>query len=242
MHQVYQILKERLRSVEDFKPDRILDSCKYIRLARKLHYKNYRLLFYKDIKPWGLLGSFSTFQSRFFSESGCTLGVFNELNGNLASIIWRATNSKEFMNYSLAYTIYGFDLIDPDFTYGTPLLITEGIYDCDVIRQIYPNSVATLTSSVTVNMAKVLRFMTDKFIIAYDADNAGIQGFDKALKRLGNKDGTNVKKLPIYLGDNDIGNMEELVDKSPTEYKKRYDYYTHIIEEVKNDTSNSIYL
>lgn len=242
MHQVYQILKERLKCVEDYKPDRILDECKYIRLARKLHYKNYKLLFYKDIKPWGLAGSFSTYQSQFFANSGCTLGIFNELNGNLASIVWRATNDKDFMNYCMAYTVYGFDMIDPNFKYGDTIVLTEGIYDADVLRQIYPNVLATLTSSVTVNMAEVLRLMTDKFIIAYDADNAGIQGFDKALKRLSNDRDDNIKKLPIYPGDKDIGEMEEKIDIAPTEYQKRYDFYTQKLNEVMNDTSGMLYL
>lgn len=242
MHEVYSILKQKMKSVEDFKPDAILDSCKYIRLARRHHYKNYRLLFYKDIKPWGLMGSFSYYQANFFSKSGCTLGIFNELNGNLISIIWRATNDKEFMNYSLQYTLYGYDMISPDFKYGDWLVLVEGPYDADVLRQVYPNVVATLTSSVTVNMAEILKVLTDKFIVAYDSDNAGNTGYEKAVKRLGNEQGDNIKKLPVFPGDKDIGVMEEKLDKSPQEFQVRYNFYKQTIDELINDTSGMIYL
>ena len=242
MHQIYQIFKERLKPVEYYKPDSILDQCKYVRLARRHHYTNYRLLFYKDIKPWGLLGSFSTYQAQFFADSGATLGLFNELNGNLISIIWRKTNEKDFMNYSLQHTLYGYDLIDPNFQYGMPLVLVEGIYDCDVLRQIYPNVVATLTSMVTVHMAEVLKLMTDRFIVAYDSDNAGNKGFEQALRRLGNVEGDNVKKLPIFPGDKDIGVMEEKLDKSPTEFQIRYEFYKQKLDEIINDKSGMIYL
>ena len=242
MHEIYQIFNERLKCVEDYAPDSILDQCKYVRLARRHHYKNYRLLFYKDIKPWGLLGSFSTYQAQFFADSGCTLGVFNTLNGIPTSIVWRATNAKEFMNYSLVYSVYGFDLIDPNFKFGDWMVLTEGIYDADVLRQIYPNVIATLTSSVTVHMAEVLKLMTDRFIIAYDSDKAGNSGFEKAFKRLGNAEGDNVKKLPIFPGDKDIGEMEEKLEKSPTEFAIRYEFYKQKLDEVMNDTSGMIYL
>ena len=146
------------------------------------------------------------------------------------------------MNYSLQHTIYGYDLIDPNFCHGQYLILTEGIYDCDVLRQIYPNVVATLTSMVTVHMAEVLKLMTDHFIVAYDSDNAGNRGFEQALRRLGNVEGDNVKKLPIFPGDKDIGVMEEKLDKSPTEFQIRYEYYKQKIDEIMNDKSGMIYL
>lgn len=246
MSTIYDIFKKKLKPVEEYKPDRVLDECKYIRLARRHHYSNYRLLLYKDLKPWGLLGSFSTFQSQFFADSGATIGVFNELNGNLISIVWRATNAKEFLNYSLMYTIYGYDLISPDFKFSDPLILTEGIYDADVLRQVYPNVMATLTSSVTVGMAEVLRLMTDKFIVAYDSDKAGNAGFEKAFMRLSNNEGTNVKKLPIYPGDKDVGVMEEKLESSEYEFQLRRQYYKEKIEELTEElnfgNSQSIYL
>ena len=142
--------------------------------------------------------------------------------------------------------MYGYDLISPDFKFHDPLILTEGIYDADVLRQVYPNVMATLTSSVTVGMAEVLKTMTDNFIVAYDADKAGNSGFEKAFMRLSNVDGTNVKKLPIFPGDKDVGVMEEKLESSEYEFQLRYQYYKEKIEELteelKSGDSQSIYL
>jgi hypothetical protein len=241
METVYQILEQNMKPVEYYKPDSVLDSCKYIRLARKYHYINYKLIFYKDIRPWGLGGSFSTYQSQFFADAGCTIGVFNTLNSKLTSIIFRATNSKDFMNYCKTYTFYGYDLIDPNFKYGDWLVITEGIYDADVLRPLYPNVVATLTSSVTIMMAEVLKLMTNRFIIAYDSDEAGASGFDKAFQRL-SRDGGIVKRLPVFLGDKDIGSMEEIEESNPSGYSTRWNYYKSTLKNIMSDSTEMLYL
>ena len=46
---VFDIFSEKLRPVTTYKEDHIIDGCKYVRLARRLNYTNYKLLFYKDI-------------------------------------------------------------------------------------------------------------------------------------------------------------------------------------------------
>lgn len=140
------------------------------------------------------------------------------------------------MDYSLTYSLYGFDMINPDFKYGDYLILTEGIYDADSLRRIFPNVVAMLTSNITIMQAAILKTMTDKFIIAFDADNAGESGFETALKRLG----TDIKKLRIFGSDKDLGVMEEIKNYDPEGFKERGEYYKQEIEECMTDIGFSL--
>lgn len=242
LKQVYNILNNNMRIIDTINPDRILDESKYVRLARKCHYQNYKLILYSNIKEWGLGGSFSTYQHQFFADAGAAIGIFNTLNSKVISMVFRATNAKEFLNHSLFYNLYGFDLIDPNFQYGQPIVLTEGIYDADVLRQIYPNVMATLTSSITMMMAETLSLMTDHIIVAFDADDAGISGFDKVYKRMTRLNPNCViKKLPVFPGDKDVGTMEEKIGNQQ-EYSIRWKYYQEKLTEIMSDDSDAIYL
>ena len=142
--------------------------------------------------------------------------------------MFRSLDKKEFMDYSYFYSLYGYDMMDSNFKYGDYLIVTEGLYDADTIRQIYPNVVATQTSNITLLQRDILLSMTDRFILGFDADDAGENGFKKALQRLG----TDIKKLPIYGSDKDIGVMEEVKSNS-FEYNLRKEFYTKAISECK---------
>lgn len=225
--EVMRILSENLTPVCERDYDKVLDSSKYVRIARDYQYKNYKMCSWKDIQRLGLEDSFTTYQKQFFADAGATVAIFNELNGKLLSVVFRAVSSKDFMDYSLSYSIYGYDMIDPNFKYGDYLIITEGIYDADSLRRVYPNTIATLTSNITLMQSEVLKTMTDKFIIAFDSDKAGESGFSAALKRLG----TDIKKLKIYPGDKDPGVLEEKKKIDVVGYNERVSYYKEEIED-----------
>ena len=226
--EVIQILYEKTVPVIEKEYDRVLDSSKYVRLARDYHYTNYRFLRYQDLSDWGLLSSFSPYQRHFISSSGAVLAIFNSLNKKPVSIVFRSLDKKEFMDYSYIYSVYGYDMMDSNFKYGDYLIVTEGLYDADTIRQIYPNVVATQTSNITLLQKDILLSMTDKFILGFDADDAGENGFKKALQRLG----TDIKKLPIYGSDKDLGVMEEVKNNS-FEFKLRREFYIKALEECR---------
>ena len=234
--EVMKILSDNLIPVCDRAYDKILDSSKYTRIARDYGYKNYKLCFWADVKKLGLEDSFTTYQKQFFQEAGATIAIFNEINGKLVSVVFRAVQDKAFMDFSLTYSLYGYDLIDPDFKYGDYLVLTEGIYDADTLRRIYPNVVAMLTSNITIMQAAILKTMTDKFIIAFDADNAGDSGFNAALKRLG----TNIKKLKIFNGDKDLGVMEEVKLSNPEGFMERDSYYRAELDDCINSDGFSL--
>lgn len=226
LEQVFQILYDNLPSVKDKDYDTVLDSSKYVRLARDYDYANYKLCTYKDIIDLKLSNSMTEYQKKFISRNGAVIVIFNTLNNKPISTVFRAISQKEFMDFSLVYSIYGFDMIDESFKYGDTLVITEGQYDADSLRHIYKNVVATQTSNITLIQSMILKSMTDKFVIAFDNDTAGFNGFEKAVKRLGD----NIKKLPIYKDDKDIGIMEE-VKANKWEYEDREKFYRDAIND-----------
>lgn len=234
--EVFQILKDNLVPIVDVAPDRILDSSKYVRLARDYGYKNYKLCAWTDIKRLGIEDSFTLYQKQFFQDAGACVAMFNELNGKLFSIVFRSVGSKDFMDYSLSYNLYGLDNMDSDFEYGDHVILTEGIYDADSFRHIYPNTLAMLTSNITVMQSEVIKTLTDKIIIAFDDDKAGDAGFTKAIQRLG----TDIKKLPVFPGDKDLGVMEELKVSNPYGFSQRVDYYKEKVHECL--TTDGFYL
>lgn len=208
--------------------DKVVLSNKYTKLAKDYKYDNYRLCTYMNIVNLGLEKSVAYYVYSFVKKCGATVAIFNILDGKPISVTFRSLSEKEFRDYSLIYNIYGFDLIDSNFKYGDYLIITEGFYDADSLRVLYPNVVATQTSNVNSMQAEVLKTMTDKFIIAYDDDSAGEAGFKKALNKLG----TDIKKLSIYPEDKDVGRMEE-VKYDRDAYEKRKEYYLKEIVECK---------
>jgi hypothetical protein len=238
MSEIYKVLKDNAKPVCEYPEDKVLDQSKYVKLARRYNLKNYRLVLYKDLKNWGIYDSFTKYQKSVFANAGATIAILNELNGNLVSVVFRSTTEKEFINYSLFYSVYGFDMIDDNFRFGDYIVVTEGLYDADVLRQIYPNVVATQTSNVTLTQSIVLKLMTDKFIIAFDSDSAGDSGLERAIKRLGD-----VKHLSIYPKDKDIGNMEEYLDKGDTyNYEIRKSFYKERLDDCLSDSSIGMWL
>lgn len=226
--EVLDILYNELPCICDLDNDRNLDSSKYVRLARQYQYRNYRLFKYSDIRRLGLHSSLSQFHHKFISDcGGAVICILNSLNGKAISCVFRGITTKDFVDYSALQSFYGFDLLDENFRYGDWLVLTEGFYDADVLRSIYPNVVAMQTSNVNALQAQILLTMTDKFIVAFDSDNAGYIGYDKALKRL-KRDNTIVQQLKVYGDDKDVGVLGEIIYSSE-EYKKRLEYYTNSI-------------
>lgn len=230
--EVLQVLYDELPSVCDLKEDSVLDSSKYVRLARHYHYKNYRLLRYGDINKLGLKNSLTPFHHNFIKNmGGAVLVIFNTLNNKPVSCVFRGITEKEFIDYSALQSMYGFDMIDSNFKYGDWIVIVEGLFDADVLRSVYPNVFAMQTSNVNSLQGEILLSMTNKFIVAFDSDTAGSVGYDKAYHRL-KRDNTVVQKLQVYGSDKDVGMLEEFISNS-SEYSKRKAYYTSTIDELK---------
>lgn len=228
--EILSALWKNLKPVHEYPKDRILDSSKYVRLAKKYKYSNYRLCLYQDLYNIGILDKMTDYQKRFIGNSGACIAIMNSIAGNPISVMFRSIQGKEFMDFSLHYLMYGIDKMSDKFRYGDPIVITEGAYDADSVRSIYSNAVAMQTSNINRVQADILNTMTDYFIVAFDSDKAGDTGYESAKKKL---KGT-VVRLQIYKGDKDVGVLEET--ESPSDYEKRYNWYQ---EQVHHFLSNS---
>lgn len=226
--QVISILYQKSRSVQEYCRDR--DDArgdKYVELALKFNYTHYRICTVSDLFDWGLLASFSKFAREFVNDSGLLLVVFNVMADKPLSIVLKKINKKEFLDFSIYTGIYGLDLISSDFRYGDYLLVTEGIYDADSFRHLYKNVVSVMTSTVSIMQSEVLTSITDKFLFAFDSDEAGIGGYYKAEARMRSLNKKiKVGKLDIFTGDKDLGNMEEYILRGDqSKYNNRFLYY-----------------
>ncbi len=218
---VIDSLYNSLKPVTAYSGHTVVGENKYIKLAEQCGYVNYRIGTISDLMRLKLVDSFSAYNRQFFKEVGIFLAIFNTYSGKPVGIVFRDLSKKEFIDFSIATNIYGLDFFSEDFKYGDPIVVTEGIYDADVFRQINRNTVAVYTSSVSVMQAEILHTITDKFVMALDADDAGERGFNTSVKNLKRvSHSCIVNKLPIYRGDKDLGDIENGYEKNI-----KLDYY-----------------
>jgi len=94
-----------------------------------------------------------------------------------------------------------------------PIVICEGCKDCMVLKRFYPYVLANNTSSMGLN-ADILSNISNKFLLAYDNDDAGRDGMARDKKILRSK-GFVVDSLDI------TGDFKDCADhiKSPREFK-----------------------
>ncbi len=225
---IISMLYNTLKPAVSYLQKDIVSSNKYVKLAVSNNYDNYRIGTIKDLMDLGILDSFSVFNKQFFNEEGIFLAIFNTYSGKPISIVFRSLNKKEFMDYSVFTNIYGLDSFSDDYSYGDSVVVTEGIYDADVFRSIYPNISAIYTSSISLMQAELLSTITNSFILAFDSDDAGERGYITSLKNLTKVSKyNNVDRLIIFNGDSDLGNIE---DKEDGNKEIRIDYYKNSLK------------
>lgn len=234
--EVVQILYDNLPTVSEFIKKRKIPKNKYADLALKYGYPNYRICSLTEMHTLKLMKSFTDNQKQFFNDNGEFLVIFNEVGGKPVSIVFRSLKEKQFIDYSMFYTIYGLDLINPNFRYGEWLILTEGIYDADSFRVIHNNIVAMLTSNTTLMQAEVLSTITDKFILAFDNDDGGKTGIDIAIRRLKDLNPkVMIEVMPLYSKDKDLGIMEERADNAEDYMYRKIFYESFIFNNIDSE-------
>ena len=84
-------------------------------------------------------------------------------------------NSPETPVYSKGKNLYAWNLAKADIPEDTGIVVVEGYLDCITCHQYgITNTVATLGTSLTREQTALLKRYTDKVVIAYDLDAAGI--------------------------------------------------------------------
>ena len=161
----------------------------YIHFAYKFNKNNYRLITSGELLIRGRDLEIPQFLVQFMSFHNEAVMIANIIEDKVISIVFRSTDrNKEFVKVGTTKSsFYGLGELK-DFKYGDPILLVEGHLDRDMMATIYPNSLGIMTSHLSKSQIKILTYLTNKFILMLDNDEAGIQGQKAAKYQLkGNK-------------------------------------------------------
>jgi len=155
----------------------------------------------------------------YLGYAGDSIVIPNIINKYFYSLTFRNINGeKRFLKLgNTSQLLYNLGNLPSDFKYGTPLLIVEGNLDCDVAKEIYPYTVATLTNSISQTQLQLIKGLTNKVILAYDNDEAGNTGYNKNAFKLAAQ-GIMVKRFEYSNGIHDFGDLLELKQRDIFEY------------------------
>ena len=113
--EILEILYSELPPVIEKPYDKVLDSCKYVRLARKYNYSNYRFMRYQDLKKYKVDKIISDYNKKFIMGLGAVLVIFNTIDGHPVSAVLRSIFNKEFSDIRYINSLYGMDFFDNSF-------------------------------------------------------------------------------------------------------------------------------
>ena len=162
----------------------------YIHFAYKYKKQNYKLITSGELFVRGRNLDIPQYVAQFMSFHDSAIMIANIIEDKVISIVFRSLDhNKEFMKVgSTKSSFYGLGELTKDFRYGLPLLLVEGHLDRDMMSTIFPNTLGIMTSHLSKSQIKILSYLTDKFILMLDNDEAGKSGQSFAKYQLkGNK-------------------------------------------------------
>ncbi len=135
-------------------------------------------------------------------------------------------NSPETELYKKSELLYGYDKAKNGIRNLGFSLIVEGQFDVVMCHQAgYGNTVAVSGTALTLHHVQLLERLSDKVVLALDADKAGIAAMKKAANLM-LKRGLDVKVAEMPAG-NDPADM---ISNNPVEFKKVIGKSVHVIE------------
>ena len=162
----------------------------YLHLAYKYSKKNYKVITTGEIYVKGKELNIPDYIYAFMSYHNEALMIANIIGGKVISIVFRSLDAnKEFIKIGTTRaTFYGLGELSDNFKYGDPILLVEGHLDRDVMAEIYPNTLGIMTNHLSKVQVEILKYLTNKFILMLDNDDAGKDGLKTAKHQLyGNK-------------------------------------------------------
>ena len=135
-------------------------------------------------------------------------------------------NSPETELYKKSELLYGYDKAKTGIRNLNFSLIVEGQFDVVMCHQAgYTNTVAVSGTALTLHHVQLLERMSDKVVLALDADRAGIAAMKKAAQlMLGRGLDVKVAELPIGKDPADI------IQVNAAEFKSVIGHSVHVIE------------
>lgn len=150
-------------------------------------------------------------------------------------------NSPETLLYKKSDLLYGYDKAKTGIRTLNFSLIVEGQFDVVMCHQAgYNNTVAVSGTALTLHHVQLLERMSDKVVLALDADRAGISAMKKGAELMLRR-GLDVKVAELPLGKDPA----DIISENPNDFKKVIGESVHVIEfllhvlrrEIKDDRS-----
>lgn len=201
---------------------------KYTYMAYKYKYPHYRIISIGDIVSHKIVKDkdLPGYLMDFIGEQGQVLIVANIVNNQVPFVQLRALKDKMFSVYGSQTRIpYGLGYIPSKFRFGDPIFICEGLCDVDTFRGIYPNIIGTLTAGLTSSQFEIVTRLTNKFILCYDNDKAGVSAYYRDKKKLMEKKCI-VRYLRQYEHFKDVGDLaQQSYLGNSSEFDVAFKYY-----------------
>ena len=172
---------------------------------------------------------FDVFRDRIMFPMGEPNGKIVAFSGRILSKDTEApkyVNSPETELYKKSELLYGYDKAKTGIRNLNFSLIVEGQFDVVMCHQAgYHNTVAVSGTALTLHHVQLLERLSDKVVLALDADRAGINAMKKgATLMLGRGLDVKIAELPIGKDPAD------LIQANPVEFKHVIGKSVHVIE------------
>ncbi|MCA9363380.1 toprim domain-containing protein, partial [Candidatus Kaiserbacteria bacterium] len=135
-------------------------------------------------------------------------------------------NSPETLLYKKSELLYGYDKAKTGIRSLDFSLIVEGQFDVVMCHQAgYNNAVAVSGTALTLHHVQLLERMSDKVVLALDADRAGINAMKKGAELMLGR-GLDVKVAELPMGKDPA----DIIQESVSDFKKCIGKSVHVIE------------
>lgn len=208
---------------------------KYLHLAYINHFKHYRLISSGEVLIKGKNLDIPEFVKAFIHNNNQVLMMANIISGKVVGLTFRTVEGpKDFLTWgNNKGNFYGLGQLSQSFKYGDPIILVEGLFDCDVIKQYYPNTMAVLTSGLTKNQTAVLTRLTNNVILMLDNDEAGKRG--TSYSELGISSKCNVRVFRHHPKCKDPGDIITLKMNGDEDADFIEEYYKRSIQNMVGD-------
>lgn len=205
---------------------------KYLHLAYINHFKHYKLISSGEIFVKGRNLDIPEFVKAFIQNNNQVLMMANIISGKVVGLTFRTIEGpKDFLTWgNNKGNFYGLGQLSQSFKYGDPIILVEGLFDCDVIKQYYPNTMAVLTSGLTKNQTAVLTRLTNNVILMLDNDEAGERGTSYSELSISNK--CNVRIFKHHPKCKDPGDIISLKMNNDEDADFIEEYYKRSIQNM----------
>ena len=172
---------------------------------------------------------FDVFRDRIVFPLNDQNGKVSGFSGRILSKDTEApkyVNSPETELYKKSELLYGYDKAKHGIRQFNFSLIVEGQFDVVMAHQAgYSNTVAVSGTALTLHHVQLLERLSDRVVLALDADRAGIAAMKRAAELM-LKRGVDVKVAEMPMGKDPA----DIILKDPAEFKQIVGKSVHVIE------------